>query len=196
MNFKPLILVIITIVYLYNLLLTVIHMKSAKNPIPENVTDVYDEETYRKWRSYHADKSRFAIITSTVSFVIDFLLLALNVYSMFAGLFPETLFMQMFAVVLLSALSSLLMIPFSWYHTMVIEEKYGFNKATTKTFWADQLKEFLIEIVLTTGIGALLLWVHQALGDWLILAFAILMTLFALFISFLYPVLSKIFNKF
>ncbi len=196
MNFKPLILVIITIVYLYNLLLTVIHMKSAKNPIPENVTDVYDEETYRKWRSYHADKSRFAIITSTVSFVIDFLLLALNVYSMFAELFPETLFMQMFAVVLLSALSSLLMIPFSWYHTMVIEEKYGFNKATTKTFWTDQLKEFLIEIVLTTGIGALLLWVHQALGDWLILAFAILMTLFALFISFLYPVLSKIFNKF
>ena len=40
------------------------------------------------------------------------------------------------------------------------------------------------------------MWVHQALGDWLILAFAILMTLFGLIISFLYPVLSKVFNKF
>jgi len=104
--------------------------------------------------------------------------------------------MQMFAVVLLSVLSSLPMIPFSWYNTMVIEEKYGFNKSTAKTFWADQLKEILIGVVLMTGIGALLIWVHQALGDWLILAFAILMTLFALIISFLYPVLSKIFNKF
>jgi len=196
MNFKLLVLVVFTIVYLYNLLLTVIHMRSAKNPIPPNVIDVYDEDTYRKWRSYHAEKSRFAIITSSVSFVIDFLLLALNVYAAFADLFPGTLFMQMFAVVLLSVLSSLPMIPFSWYNTMVIEEKYGFNKSTAKTFWADQLKEILIGVVLMTGIGALLIWVHQALGDWLILAFAILMTLFALIISFLYPVLSKIFNKF
>lgn len=196
MNFKLLVLVVFTIVYLYNLLLTVIHMRSAKNPIPPNVIDVYDEDTYRKWRSYHAEKSRFAIITSSVSFVIDFLLLALNMYAAFAGLFPGTLFMQMFAVVLLSVLSSLPMIPFSWYNTMVIEEKYGFNKSTAKTFWADQLKEILIGVVLMTGIGALLIWVHQALGDWLILAFAILMTLFALIISFLYPVLSKIFNKF
>ena len=102
----------------------------------------------------------------------------------------------MFAVILLSALTSLLMIPFSWYNTMNIEERYGFNKSTAKTFWADQVKEFFIGLILMTGIGALLMWVHQALGDWLILAFAILMTFFALIISFLYPVISKIFNKF
>ena len=196
MNFKVFVLVVFTMLYLYHLLLTVIRMKSAKNPVPPNVTDVYDEDTYRKWRAYHADKSRYEIVTSTVSFVIDFLLLALNVYAAFAGLFPGTFFMQMFAVVLLSVLSSLLMIPFSWHNTMVIEEKYGFNKATAKTFWSDQVKELLIGLVLMTGIGALLLWVHQALGDWFILAFAILMTLFALAISFLFPVLSRIFNKF
>ena len=196
MSFKTLALIAFVIIYLYNLLLSVIHMRSADNPIPRNVADVYDQETYGKWRAYHAEKSRFGIISSTVSFVIDLILLAFNVYSAFANLFPKTLFMQMFAVILLSAISSLIMIPFSWHDTMKIEEKYGFNKSTPKTFWSDQLKEFLIGLLLMTGIGALLIWVHQALGDWLILVFAILMTLFALVISFLYPVLSKIFNKF
>ena len=196
MNLKVLAIIIFVVIYLYNLLLSVIHMRSASNPIPANVADVYDRDTYQKWRAYHAEKSRFGILTSTVSFVIDLVLLACNVYTAFAGLFPKTAFMQMFAVILLSALTSLLMIPFSWYNTMNIEERYGFNKSTAKTFWADQAKEFLIGLILMTGIGALLMWMHQALGDWLILAFAILMTLFALIISFLYPVLSKIFNKF
>lgn len=196
MNFKTMAIAVFILVYLYNLLLTVIHMRSAGNPVPANVADVYDKETYQKWRSYHAEKSRFAILTSTVSFIEELLLLSLNVYAAFAGLFPETPFMQMFAVLLLSAFASLLEIPFSWYNTMTIEEKYGFNKSTAKTFAADQIKEFLIGLLLMTAIGALLLWVHQALGDWLILAFAILMTVFGLAISFLYPVLSKVFNKF
>ena len=193
---KAAVLVVFTVIYLYQMVLSVIHMRSARNPVPVNVIDVYDEETYGKWRAYHGERSRFAIVSGTASFLIDFALLAFNVYAAFAGLFPRTPFLQMFAVMLLSALSSLLMIPFSWHSTMGIEEKYGFNKATAKTFWGDQAKEFLIGLVLMTGIGALLMAVHQALGDWLILAFAILMTVFALIISFLYPVLSRVFNKF
>lgn len=196
MDFRVPVIIVFIAVYLYNLLLSFIHMRSAGNPVPANVADVYDEDTYRKWRAYHAEKSRFSMLTSTVSFVIDLVLLACNLYAAFAGLFPDTLFMQMFAVLLLPALVSVLMIPFSWHNTMVIEQKYGFNKSTAKTFWMDQVKEFVIGVVLMTAIGALLLWVHQALGDWLILAFAVLMTLLVLVISFLYPVLSKVFNKF
>ena len=196
MNFKLLAIIIFIAVYLYQLLLSVITMRSAKNPVPANVADVYDAETYRKWRAYHAEKTRFGIVTSTVSFVVDLVLLAFNVYAAFASLFPKTDFMQLFAVVLLSALTSLVMIPFSWHRIMVIEEKYGFNKSTSKTFAADQVKEFVIGLVLSTGVAALLMGVHHALGDWLILAFAVLMTLILLGITFLYPVLSRIFNKF
>ena len=144
MDFKALALAIVTIVWLYNLLLNVIRMRSAKNPLPANVSDVYDAETYRKWKAYNGEKSRFAIVTATVSFVIEMALLAFNLYAAFAGLFPkDDLFLQMFAVILLSeAVSALIMIPFSWYETMVIEEKYGFNKSSAKTFWADQVKQF------------------------------------------------------
>ncbi len=196
MNFKTAVLIAVTAVYLYGLLLDVIRMRSASNPIPANVADVYDGETYRKWRAYHAEKSRFAVLTSTVSFLIDLALLAFDVYAAFAGLFPKTDFMQMFAVVLLSTLTSLAMIPFSWHETMDIEEKYGFNKSTSRTFAADQVKSMLIGLILMTVIGALLMWVHRALGDWLIVVFAALMTVLILAISFLYPVLSRVFNKF
>ena len=196
MNFKITAIAVLFIVYLYNLLLSVINMLSANNPIPANVADVYDKDTYLKWRSYHAEKTRFGIVTSTVTFVIELVLFSGNLYALFAELFPKTPFMQMFAVFLLSSLASQLLIPFSWYNTMVIEEKYGFNRSSVKTFWVDQVKEFLIGILIMIVIGWLLMWVHQKLGDWLIVVFAGLMMLLMLGISFLYPVLSRIFNKF
>ena len=97
---------------------------------------------------------------------------------------------------LLASLSELLLLPFSWYDTMHIEEKYGFNRSSGKTFWADQLKSFLISLVLMTIIGVLLIWIHQALGDLVIVVFAGAMMLIVLLIVFLYPVFSRIFNKF
>ena len=133
-DFKAAAVAVLIIVYLYNTLLAVIHMRSAKNPIPANVADVYDEETYRKWRSYRAEKFRFGIMISTVSFLVELVLMACNVYAGFAGFFPKTVFMQMFAVFLLSSVTALLTIPFTWYNTMHIEQRYGFNKTTAKTF--------------------------------------------------------------
>ena len=197
MGIKAIVLIAVTVVWLYEMTLHLIRMRSADNPVPENVSDVYDAETYRKWRQYHGEKSRLALVTSTVSWIIGMLLLALNVYAAFAGLFPkDSPYIQMIAVLLLASLSELPMLPFSWYDTMRIEEKYGFNRSSKKTFWADQLKSFLISLVLMIGIGCLLTAAHCALGDWMTLAFAGAMTLVVLLISFLYPVLSKVFNKF
>ena len=196
MNYKLLALIILTVIYIYEMLLNIISMRSMNNPIPENVSDVYDPETYRKWREYKKEKSRLGVISDTVSFAISMLLIALDVYAAFAGLFPKAPFMQMLAVILLSAVSDLLLIPFSYYDTMAIEEKYGFNRSSKKTFWLDQLKGFLIGILISIVIGSLLMWTHQALGDLLIIVFAGAMTLLLLAISFLYPVLSRIFNKF
>ncbi|MBQ7058929.1 MAG: M48 family metallopeptidase [Firmicutes bacterium] len=196
MNWKPIVLIIVTAVYIYHLILNIIHMRSAKNPIPENVSDVYDPETYHQWRAYHGEKSRFSIFTSTVSFILEVILLSSNLYAAFAKLFIPNDITQLFAVLLLSALSSLLLIPFSWYETMKIEGKYGFNKTTPKTFILDQIKSFVIELGLMTGIGYLLRSLHVFLGDWLIVAFTAAMMFFILLFAFLYPFFSRIFNKF
>ena len=196
MTFKIAAIMILIVVWLYQTLLNRIRRKSASNPIPDNVADVYDTETYGKWRRYHAEKCRLSMAQNTASFLADLLLIGLNLYAAFAGVFPETLFLQLFAVLLLSALSGVVSLPFSYYDDMVIEQKYGFNRTGKKTFAADAVKQFVIGLVLTCLIALLLMWIHRALGDWLIVVFAGAMVLLALGISFLYPYFSRIFNKF
>ena len=196
MNFKIIALVVFTATYLYDLMLAIVRAGSARNPIPANVADVYDPETYQKWRTYHSEKSRLSIISMTAAFVINLILLAFNLYAAFATLFNPNPFAQIIAVMLLSTASEILLIPFSYYNTMVIEEKYGFNRSKKGTFWADQIKSTVIGLGVSIGIASLLMWVHRLLGDWLILAFAVLMTMIMLGIVFLYPVLSRVFNKF
>ena len=196
MSYQTAALLILFLVACYRLCLKALEWRSAKNPVPLNVVDIYDPETYRKWRAYNAEKCRLSMAETVVSFVVQFCLLLFGAYPAFAALFPQTPFMQMFAVLLLYTLSDLALVPLSYYDTMKIEEKYGFNRSSKKTFWLDQLKQLLISLILITVVGALLMAVHRALGDWLLPVFAGLMTLLMLFLAFLYPIFSKIFNKF
>ena len=79
---------------------------------------------------------------------------------------------------------------------MVIEQKYGFNKSTKKTFVIDKIRGFLLSAALSLAICFLLMGLHSWLGDYLIILFAAAMFLFSLLITFLYPLLSRIGNKF
>lgn len=195
-SYKTLAMLVMLVVFLYKALLGVVEWRSADNPIPANVADVYDQDTYRKWKAYHTEKCRLGLMQNAVSFLVDILLILFNAYAAFAGLFPKGLFMQMLAVQLLSGVSSVFLLPFAYHDTMVVEEKYGFNRSTKKTFWMDQLKSFVIGLAVLLAVGSLLMWSHRALGNWLIPVFAGLMTLLILAIAFLYPVFSRIFNRF
>ena len=196
MIWKIIVLAIVTVVWLFELFLLLLSVRSKNNPVPESVRDVYDEETYRRRIQYSADKNRLGMLKTTAGFLADFLLLLFNGYAAFAGLFAEKLWPQMFGVLLLFVIASLVAVPFGWYDTMKIEGRYGFNRTTGKTFLLDCVKEFVLRLGLMIGLGSLLLGLHQAFGDWLILLFAAFATLFLLFITFLYPFFSKIFNKF
>ncbi|MBR4813013.1 MAG: M48 family metallopeptidase [Lachnospiraceae bacterium] len=196
MNFKIIIIILLVIVYIYGLLTKYLRLQSCKNPIPANVADIYDAETYEKWRAYRREKIRLSFAESTVCLVVDVALVAFNLYAAFAGLFPKGIEPQLFAVLLLSTLTSIATLPFTYYDTMRIEEKYGFNRTKRKTFWADQIREFVISL----GILFLITWIlsllHRALGDWMIVAFAGFLIVFILLFLFLYPVFSRLSNKF
>ena len=196
MNYKIVAVAILCAVYLYGLALDILRARSARNPIPKNVADVYDRDTYLKWKAYHGEKVRFGILSAAAGFVIDLVLILTNAYAAFARLFPGNDWCQLFAVMLLSALATLPLIPFAWYDTMHIEEKYGFNRTQAKTFAGDKVKEFLLQFGLMIGLASMVMGLHKSFGDWLILAFAVFATLFLLFITFLSPFFSRIFNKF
>ena len=196
MVWKIAVIAAVTVAWLYELFLLWLSMRSKNNPIPESVRDVYDADTYRKQLLYRAEKNRLGIFRCTTSFVIDLVLLICNLYAAFAALFVPKPWEQMFAVVLLSALTSLAAIPFEWYDTMKIEERYGFNRTTGRTFFLDRVKQFLISFGLMLGLGSMLLGLHQSFGDWLIVLFAAFATLLLLFFAFLFPIFTKLFNKF
>lgn len=179
------------------LVLNSVQYCSAGNPIPQNVADVYDAETYGKWRQYSAEGCRLSIVSTILSFLVSFVLLCTNAYAAFASLFGAGTYLQLLAVVLLDTLgNALVSAGISYYDTMVIEEKYGFNRSTLKTFVADQIRNTLLGLVLSLLLAWILSALHIALGDWMIPLFAVSVFCISLLISFLYPVFSRISNKF
>ena len=194
---KLLVIILSLIGLLYSVVLNLYKRRSAENPIPESVNDVYDEETYTKWRAYNAAHSKLDLISSLTAGVLNLILLSTNVYSGFASLFPKELVPQTLAVIILDVVvSTLVSIIFSYYATFTIEEKFGFNKSTKVTFVKDKIRGFIISLVLSLAICFLLSGLHNWLGDYLIILFTVVMFLFSLLITFLYPLLSRIGNKF
>lgn len=194
---KLLILLLLVLGSVYRLMLNIVQYRSAGNPIPENVSDIYDAETYQTWRRYSADNCRLDIFATIASFLVSLVLLCTHAYAAFASLFPAGTFWQLLAVILLetivSALSNALI---GYYRTMVIEEKYGFNRSTIKTFITDQIRDLILGLLLSIMLVGILCALHIEMGDWMILLFAGVVFCITLVISFLYPIFSRIGNKF
>ena len=197
MNLKLLVIILSLLGTAYAVLLNLYKRRSATNPIPKSVNDVYDDETYAKWRAYNAEHSKLDLISSIVAGVVNIMLLATNVYSAFASLFPATPQWQTVGVVILDTIvSTIVSVAFSYYGTMVIEEKYGFNKSTVKTFVFDKIRGLLLGLALSLFLAMMLLILHTWLGEALIILFTAVMFAFGLLISFLFPIFSRIGNKF
>ena len=197
MNWKIFFAALVLLQTAFQLLLQAVQYKSANNPTPENVKDVYDNETYQRWKQYSADKCRLGFVRTVASCALTLALLLTGAYAAFAELFPKTVFMQMLAVVLFENLAGVVVFTgFEYYNTMVIEEKYGFNRSTVKTFVIDQIRSFIIEMLLSVVLMGVLAWLHGAMGDWVVLLFTAVLFLLTLAISFLYPILSRLGNKF
>lgn len=189
-------LIIFSLAFGYRIWLNRLQARSKRNPVPANVADVYDEAAYQKWRAYQTEKLSHSLLADSCAFAVQLAMLATDAYAWFAALFPEGWVWRSFAVVLLGAVGDLAALPFAWRDTMEIEAKYGFNRATKQTFWTDQVKEFVIGLALSLGIACLLGGLHRWLGDGVLAAFAVALFALALLISFLYPWLSRIFNRF
>jgi STE24 endopeptidase len=182
---------------LYSLVLSIVQLRSAKNPTPANVSDVFDAETYQKWKAYSRERSILSIVFTCITGVITLAMLASGVYAAFASLFPAGVFMQLLSIIVLEvAVGLVVSVVRGYISDMIIEQKYGFNRTSMKTFIADCIRNLLIEFVLSLLLAMLLWGSHAWFGDWMILVFAVAMLLFSLFISFMYPLFSRIGNKF
>jgi STE24 endopeptidase len=181
----------------FSIFLSVVQARSASNPTPENLSDVYDAETYTKWKSYAAEHSRLSILSSVITGIVMLALLFTDAYAAFASLFPENVLMQAFAIILLeTVVSTLAGVVESYISNMVIEQKYGFNRTSIKTFIGDRVRSLLLGFSLSYVLTYAVYLFHISADAWMIPIFAVSMLAFSLLISFLYPIFSRIGNKF
>lgn len=198
MNYKWIALIIIALAFLFQTYMEWLEMKSADLPTPDNVKDIYDAEAYGKWLQYHKEKTRLSLMRHLVSYLFMFILIGGNIYAfIIKGLSLSGDYAAAVGVLAADTLICLLyVIPFEYVDSMVIEQKYGFNRMTKKTFVTDQIKSILIDLILTCGLCCLFILIHKALGNWLLVVFSAVMFGVILLVSFLFPIFSKIFNHF
>ena len=89
MNFKLLIILLAAVSGVYSLIINIVKYRSANNPTPANISDVYDTETYEKWKKYSAEHNRLNLISGIAYCVLTVVLLLTNAYSSFAALFQN-----------------------------------------------------------------------------------------------------------
>lgn len=186
--------------YLLATTLNFLNAKRFKDTIPEELSDVYNSEEYKKSQDYKLTNYRFGILTSTFSILLILGVLIFGgfgwidnwVSSLTANKTVQSLLF--FGVIMLG--SDILNTPFGYYKTFVIEEKFGFNKTTLKTFITDKIKGWLMIIVLGGGILTLVLWFFEWAGTNFWLYTWGLITVFTIFINLFYSkLIVPLFNK-
>ena len=195
--------------FLFSNILDYINHKNWKDKIPPELEDFYDKEKYKKAKLYSISKSKIGLLSSIISFVFVISLLVFNgygflnqlVYSDSLNLFLPFEINTSFArsgvfFLILFILNSLISIPFSYYNTFIIEEKYGFNKTSKSTFFLDIIKSTILSIL----IGGFLLFAALYLYDninegfwlWLWIGLSLLMVFINMFYA---DLIVPIFNK-
>ncbi|MFH1491249.1 MAG: M48 family metallopeptidase, partial [Pseudomonadota bacterium] len=187
--------------YFLDLVIDLLNVRTLQTDLPVEFEGVYDAEKYKKSQEYLKDNTRLGIIGDSVNTpaIIAFILLGgFNLVDRFArsfelGPIPTGL---IFAAALLLAFY-IFNIPFSIYSTFVIEEKYGFNRTTPKTYILDILKGGILVAVIGSIILSGVLWFFARAGSWAWIICWLAVFLFQVFLMFLAPVLiMPIFNKF
>jgi len=168
--------------------------------LPDEVKDIYDEQEYQKQQAYEKANYRFSMLSSSFSFILMFLMVLfagfamVNSWALAVSVNPILKALVFFGILMLA--SDLLTTPFSIYDTFVIEEKFGFNKTTPKTFVLDKLKGYLLGAVIGGGLLALIIYIYQLTTNnfwiyaWLVITgFSVFMVLF--YSNLIVPLFNK-----
>ncbi|MFC1499293.1 M48 family metallopeptidase, partial [Verrucomicrobiota bacterium] len=187
--------------YLIELITDWLNVRHLSEKLPAEFKDYYDAEKYKTSQNYLRDNTKFGIITDTPMTLLTLVFIVVGGFNYIDriarapgwGPVPTGL---LFAGIIVLA-SKIINIPFSIYETFVIEEKYGFNKTTPKTFVLDIIKSLILTAIIGGIILSIILWFFGKFENtaWLYCWAAV--TAFQIFLMFIAPfVIMPLFNKF
>ncbi|SDG61080.1 M48 family metallopeptidase [Psychroflexus sediminis] len=156
---------------------------------PEELQGLYDESEYVNSQNYKKDKFKFGLLQSVFSLALILIFLGVDGFEIvndIANSYADnSILVSLFFFGILFAGSFILNLPFDYYFTFVIEERYDFNTSTVSLFWKDKLKSVLLTIVLGGLILSLILVFYKYVGTdfwwytWILIAFfSVLLNMF------------------
>lgn len=178
-----------------------LNVKNIQEKLPDEFNGWYDAEKYRKSQSYLRECTRFGIIDDTFDVILTVLFILLGGFNIVDQIaiscgYNSIITGLLFAGILMLA-NTIIGIPFSIYSTFVIEEKYGFNKTTRKTFCLDIVKGLFLTMLIGGAVFALIILLFERAGSLAWLYCWLAMTIIQLLLIFIAPyVIMPLFNKY
>lgn len=194
------IIAIYIIFFVFDKVVDYLNTLNWSDELPEEAKWIYDEEKYKKSQDYEKTKFSFSKITSIFSFIIMLLMLIFwwfGLLDIFLRTYisnPIWLSLSFFGIIIL--IQTIIQLPFAYYETFVIEEKFGFNKMTKKLFVIDTIKSIFLTMILGWLISSIIIYIYSIFWtNFWILAW-IFMTCISMFMMMFYSTLIvPLFNK-
>lgn len=177
-----------------------LNARHFSDSLPEGLEDVYEPEEYRKSQAYKKANYKFQLFKGSFSLllILGFLLFG-GFEAVDAWVRQHTdneILQALFFFGILMLGTDLVMMPFSYYHTFVIEEGFGFNRSSRKLFILDKVKGWILLIVLGGGMLSILVYLFRWAGPDFWWYAWIVVSLFSLVMSFFYSrLIVPLFNK-
>ncbi|MBC2839217.1 M48 family metallopeptidase [Robiginitalea sp. SC105] len=186
--------------YLADRILDYLNARRFGDPMPEEVRDLYDQEAYQKSQAYKTVNYRFGLLAATASLLITLAFLISGGFgwldSLAASVSPHPVGQALTFFGLLFLGGEILGLPFAYYQTFVIEERFGFNKQTPALFWTDKLKGWALAMVFGGGMLVLVMWLYAWVGQGFWVYAWILITAFTVFMNLFYSrLIVPLFNR-
>ncbi|MCK8522139.1 M48 family metallopeptidase [Aquimarina sp. D1M17] len=195
-----LLIAIIVIVFLIDSLLDILNARHYNDDIPEELTDVYPKDEYEKSIAYKRANYRFKLVSSAISLGIMLVFFFLDGFAWVDNMArsythnPIGVGLIFFGIIMIG--SDILSTPTMYYKVFVIEEKFGFNKMTKKTFFIDKIKSIIMMIIVGGGLIALIMWFYELTGSSFWIYAWILVSIFTVAMNMFYArLIVPIFNK-
>ena len=160
---------LVVIDFLFGQYLSFLNKKHASAQLPDEVANIYNKEEYARQQNYFIANLKFSTVSHTFSFIVILLFLFLFGFAGIEGIstsiFEHEIPVSLLFFAIIGLGSSVLGLPFDWYDTFVLEEKFGFNKTTRKTFWLDFVKGLFLSALIGIPLLSLIIWIYLKTGD-------------------------------
>ena len=196
--FKALVILCILLGYAYDFATAWLDDRwEKKHALPESVRDIYDEKEYQRWKQYSAEKKKLRLVSGLINLAALLGMFLLDGFAALSRLLPAGEYANALTLMTVwMVITELLDLPFSYYNQMKIEEKYGFNRSSKKTFFLDAIKNYVISTGLFCGLIAVAIACHKAFGSAFFLVVYAALAVFMLAVNTFSLTFMKIFNKF